>query len=234
MLKLPYMKFRAIFYPILCFAIVVSLAVFLVAKNKVENSSNSVQPIEIGTPSGLEDTNVLDQTNTDKTANQEDNNVANDSGYASDDCKQNNENNSSNQQEIDNTTPSNDNNENYTDESNSTTPSNNNDENNSNNISHEDNSQLTENYEIIVSNATNNTITAKSKTVGINYQIHFNNQTYVNQDVEVELEQNGVAQILSYDAPLIYLKMLNKGSVQLKIIMLANPSVSTTITIVFI
>ncbi len=93
--------------------------------------------------------------------------------------------------------------------------------------------QLTSKFEIVFPDLSNNTFSTTKSTVGINYQINYGNQEYVNQDIIAEIDDGYVAQIISADAPIVFVKRKSKGRVNLKLTFAAYPEISTTITIIF-
>ena len=215
------MKFRAVFYPLICVAIIFAIAAFLIVKNYHPNNNSTTQA-----ESSIN--NTTDDASTDE-----------DDGVQTliEDQDDNDGNNQDDNSYEDNTTD-------QTDKENNTNPSqNNSDKDNESNTDNDDDDdkddgfinpiQPTNDVKIVLYDCCSNTIVTSSDVICLNYAIVDGNKQYINQDVNIIIEDKTVCDLMSQCAPFIYLQKQGTGKTTVKIVSVNNSSVFKIITIIF-
>lgn len=228
------MRMKRILYPLICIAVVFAIATFLIVKNKFNYNSTSQSETSVKT--GDSDS----KRNSDNTNNEDDgiqtlledqeNNPIGDSTQG--------------QSETGNKTPYADNDDDKSYEEDNTTgggtsetPTNPTaDEPTADDSTIEpDNpiSPVDDSLKIVLSDCSSDTIIVNTDILCLNYEIVDGNKQYINQDVNIIIENENVCDIMLQGAPLIYLQKQGKGKTTVKIVSATNPQVFKIITVVF-
>lgn len=227
------MKFRAVFYPLICVAIIFAIAAFLIVKNYHPNNNSTTQA-----ESSINNKNNDLNNTTDDASTDEDDGVQ----TLIEDQDVNDGNSQDDNSDEDNTAD-------QTDKENNTNPSqNNSDKDNESNTDNDDTHndddddkddgfinpiQPTNDVKIVLYDCCSNTIVTSSDVICLNYAIVDGNKQYINQDVNIIIEDKTVCGLMSQCAPFIYLQKQGMGKTTVKIVSANNSSVFKTITIIF-
>ena len=193
------MKHKAIFYSLICVAIVISLACFLIFKNVIEAKNRNRTALASQTETSVKDggsTSGSSDSKTDDTSDTKTDTSEDDKGNQP-------------------STPDN--------------PADPSDDDDRFDPPQGEDSD----FEILLSNVVDNQLATTKSTIGINYQILFNSKEYINQNILIEIDDTTTAKVISFDAPMILLKRLKKGSVMIKIICAADSTVEQIIHVIF-
>lgn len=251
------MKFRAIFYPLVCVAIVFAIAAFLIIKNYSPNNSTAQVETTINTDNNKHSNN----TDCDDFDNQDDDTqtLANDQDDNSNDNSNDNQSDNptgdndfgktdgedhtnQNQDNDENDSDSNTGKDTSKDNQGTTTPTNPNQDNNQdvndNDDTNEDDDYINptspvEKATIVLNNYDSNTIIANTDGICLNYEILEGDKKYLNQDVDIIIENTNICTLMMQGAPFIYLQKQGNGKTTVKIISVNNPEIYKIITIYF-
>lgn len=228
------MRLKRILYPLICIAVVFAIATFLIVKNKF--NYNSTAQSETSVKTGNSDS----KKNNDNTNNDDDGiQTLIEDQEGSPTCD-----NAQDQSETGDKTPDTDDDGDKSDEEDNTTgggaseaPTNPTaDEPTADDSTIEpDNpiSPVDDSLKIVLSDCSSDTIIVNTDILCLNYEIVDGNKQYINQDVNIIIENENVCDIMLQGAPLIYLQKQGKGKTTVKIVSATNPQVFKIITVVF-
>lgn len=272
------MKFRAIFYPLICVAIVFAIAAFLIIKNyhpnnstahvetaiTTDNSNNSNNKTNngsnntTGNDSTSEDDNTqtlndgqCDNPNDNQENNQSDNNTSdqtddedNDNSSQDNTTDHNNQSQDCDESGDDDTStlPANPNQDDTKNDSQSGAQDNPNDDDNEQDNQNDDDDEEDDCFtpilpvddaKIVLANYNSNIIITNKDVFCLKYEIIEGNKQYLNQDIDVIIENQDICTLMMQGAPFIYLQKQGNGKTTVKIVSVNNPNIFITITIIF-
>ena len=227
------MRLKRILYPLICIAVVFAIATFLIVKNRFNDNPTAQTETSVKTGDAYPNKTNDDSNKTNDDSNNEDDGTQTliedpddkpDDNPADDNTNDNDDDNTG---EEDNTTGG----------GTSDTPTNPSEDEpaDDDTIIEPENpiSPVEDSVKIVLADCDSNTIVVSTDILCLNYEIVDGNKQYVNQDVNIIIENENVCDIMLQGAPLIYLQKQGKGKTTVKIVSVTNPKIFKIITVIF-